>query len=195
MPMKQAPVVPTADDSRHWPTVQWKAPLLFGIFAFLIHFLTPNAAYSTDSYQALNQRFVGYSEEEIDSGLFEVHYSGQWKQSHELMGRYGLFRSAELAEELGFPMFSIDSFTLFDEPDVQIYTTCSDIRVVSNSMVPAALLYVYYQDPERTDNLSTVFSVAKLLQMRSLLLDENQKFNLYAFLESKGVQITDEREP
>jgi len=109
-----------------------------------------------------------------------------------MIGRYGLFRSAELASEMGFPAFSIESFALSDEPDVQIYRTCSDIRVVSDSIVPAASVSVHYlsTEPELSEKS---FSVRELIQIKALLLDKNKRFDLHAFLETKGVNISDER--
>jgi hypothetical protein len=149
--------------------------------------------FASDSYQSLNRRFVGYSEEEIGPAYFEVHYSGEWKQSHELMGSYGLYRTAELALEMGFSAFAIESLKVLDEPDVQIYKTCSDIRVVSNSVVPAATLLVRYL-PETPAHTPGIISAKELIQMKQVLLDEDQDFNLAAFLKSHGVPLLDERD-
>lgn len=156
-------------------------------------FIYSSVGLASDTYQSLNSRFVGYSEEEIGPAYFDVHYSGKWKQPHQLMGRYGLYRTAELAMEMGFPAFSIESLVLMDEPDVQIYQTCSDIRVVSNSVVPAATVLVRYL-PKAPADTSTVFSAQELMGMKHTLLDEDQEFNLYAFLESHGVTLVDERD-
>ncbi len=154
--------------------------------------LSGSIAIASNAYQSLNSRFVGYSEEEIGPAYFDVHYSGKWQQSHLMMGRYGLFRSAELAFEMGFSAFTIESLTLFDEPDVQIYRSCSDIRVVSNSVVPAATLLVRYLPVTPSDG-SGVFSTRELMGMKELLLDEDKAFNLNAFLESHRVPLLDER--
>lgn len=179
-----SPVCPTkAVDQRH---------ILLSLIICSVLLFWTSMAIASDSYQELNSRFVGYSEEEIGPAYFDVHYSGKWKQSHQMMGRYSLFRSAELALELGFPAFSIESLALLDEPDVQIYETCSDIRVISNSAVPAATLLVQYL-PELPLKGSGVFSTQELMGMKELLLDEDKEFNLGNFLQSHGVPLLDER--
>lgn len=166
--------------------------ICLSVILSMVLFFSGLTALASTSYQALNSRFVGYSEEEIGPAYFDVHYSGKWKQSHQMMGRYSLFRSAELALEMGFPTFIIESLTLLDEPDVQIYRTCSDIRVISSSVVPAATLLVRYL-PVPLSNASGVFSTQELMGMKERLLNEDNAFNLSTFLKSRGVPLLDER--
>jgi len=142
-----------------------------------------------DAYHALDQNDVGYSEEELSPGRFEIHYSGTWKQSYAMLGRYSLVRSAELAREMGFPFFIIESFSLGDEPEIRILRTCSDIRVTSDSVVSAALVTIYYLT-ETEKSSAAVFSVDTILEMRSLLLDESKEFGLIPFLSSRQVEVT-----
>ncbi len=169
------------------------APLYGLAFAALLIVFSWEIGECSDSYHALNSRFVGYTEQETDTARFDIHYSGQWRQSHELVGRYGLFRSAELAQEMGFPAFTVSSFTLDDEPDVQIFETCSDIRVVSNSSVPAASVSVRYLF-DNANSSPEIFSVQELIGMKPVLLDDDKDFDLQGYLQSRGVEIIDERE-
>ncbi len=142
-----------------------------------------------DAYHALDQNDVGFSEEELSPGRFEIHYSGTWKQSYAMLGRYSLVRSAELAREMGFPFFTIESFSLGDEPEIRILRTCSDIRVTSDSVVSAALVTVHYL-PETEKSSTAVFLVDTIIKMRPLLLDENKAFDLITFLNSRQVEVT-----
>ncbi len=165
---------------------------LFDIRYFLCIFFFASCAVSPglDAYHALDRNDIGYSEEEIGPKRFEIHYSGTWKQSYAILGRYSLVRSAELAREMGFSFFSIESFSLGDEPEIRILKTCSDIRVTSDSVVSAALVTVQYLANNEPRSPTVVFSVDKIMQMRPLLLDENKAFDLIAFLDSRQVQVT-----
>ncbi len=95
--------------------------------------------------------------------------------------------------EMGSPAFSVESFTLIDEPDVHIFKTCSDIRVVSNSVVPAASLSVHYVAMD-SGRFTGLFSVEELMEMKQLLLDKEQAFDLHTYLAARGVVIMDERD-
>ena len=148
-----------------------------------------SGSHGLDAYHALDQNDVGYSEEELGPGRFEIHYSGTWKQSYAMLGRYSLVRSAELAREMGFPFFIIESFSLGDEPEIRILKTCSDIRITSDSVVSAALLTVQYLT-ETEQSATTVFSVDTILKMKPLLLDESKAFALIPFLRSRRVIVT-----
>ncbi len=151
--------------------------------------LSAAGASASSSYQALDQYDVGYSEQETGPARFEIHYSGEWKQSHETVGKYVLFRSAELAEEMGFPFFVIESMTLFDEPEIRIVKTCSEIRVLSDTTVPASSVSVRYLGREDGQGPG-LFSTQQVRKMAFLLLEDDQHFPLSSFLEERGVQLS-----
>jgi hypothetical protein len=155
--------------------------ILLLLFSFPVNAKTP--------YQALDDYDVGYSEEEIGPARFEVHYSGKWRQSHETVGKYALFRSAELAEEMGFPFFVIESMSLFDEPEIRIVKTCSDIRVLSDTTVPASSVSVQYLTGEDRQQPGLI-STKQIRKMAPILLEEDQHFTLSSFLEERGVKLS-----
>ncbi len=165
-----------------------KPGLLF-IFVCALSSCAISQKHGLDTYHALDYNDIGYSEEEISPGRFEIHYSGTWQQSYAMLGRYSLVRSAELASEMGFLFFSIESFSLGDEPEIRILKTCSDIRVTSDSVVSAALVTVQYLTVNENTSPAVVFSVKKIMAMRSLLLDESKAFDLIAFLGSRQVEV------
>ena len=132
---------------------------------------------------------MGYSEQETGPARFEIHYSGEWKQPHETVGKYALFRSAELAEEMGFPFFVVESMTIFDEPEIRIFETCSEIRILSDTTVPASSVSVHYLMSNDGQH-SGLSSTQQIRKMAPLLLGEDQHFTLSSFLEERGVKIT-----
>jgi len=156
---------------------------------FLILFATAASAKSS-SYQALDKHDVGYSEQETGPARFEIHYSGEWRQSLETIGKYALFRSAELAEEMGFPFFIVESMTLFDEPEIRIFETCSDIRILSDTTVPASSVSVRYVMVEEEGEQAGFFSTQQIREMAPLLLEDEQHVTLSSFLEERGVQLS-----
>jgi len=168
-------------------TRQYRPGMAMGVVLLLLLFSVPVTA--STAYQALDTHDVGYSEEETGPARFEVHYSGEWRQSHETVGRYALFRSAELAEEMGFPFFVIESMTLFDEPEVRILKSCSDIRVLSDTTVPASSVSVRYLRGEDGQQLG-LFSTQQVRKMAPLLLEEDHHFTLSSFLEERGVRLS-----
>lgn len=107
-----------------------------------------------------------------------------------MLGRYSLVRSAELAREMDFSFFIVESFSLGDEPEIRILKTCSDIRVTSDSVVSAALVTVQYLTENETQSPDVVFSVDKIMKMRPLLLDESKAFDLITFLGSRQIEVT-----
>ena len=155
----------------------------------LIFLFSTTTTARSSSYQMLDRDGIGYSEEETGPARFEIHYSGEWRQPPETVAKYALFRSAELAEEMGFPFFIIESMTLFDEPNVQIFETCSEIRILSDATVPASNISVRYL--METEEQQGVFAAAQITKMASLLLEDKGPFPLSSFLEQRGVIISD----
>jgi len=165
-----------------------KGFLPVGLVLFLFLFFTA-AANARTPYHPLDRHDVGYSEQETGEARFEIHYSGEWQQPREEVGKYALFRSAELAEEMGFPFFVIESISLFDEPEIRIFETCSEIKVLSDSTVPASSVSVHYL-MVKDGRQEGLFSTQQIRDMASLLLEDDQDFTLSSFLQEQGVKLT-----
>ncbi len=90
---------------------------------------------------------------------------------------------------MGFPFFVIESMSLFDEPEIRIVKTCSDIRVLSDTTVPASSVSVQYltgKDRQQPGLIST----KQIRKMAPILLEEDQHFTLSSFLEERGVKLS-----
>ena len=189
----------TAKEDPMWSTIRKRLTRGFPATATLdiqilfsvaiLFLLVPASPYATTPYQPLDQHDVGYSEQEIEPARFEIHYSGTWRQSHETVGKYALFRSAELADEMGFPFFIIESMSLFDEPEVRIVETCSGIRVLSDTTVPASSVSVHYLR-EQGEQPFGFFSTQEIREMKPVLLEKKQPFSLSGYLQERGVRLT-----